>query len=191
MEKSHRSDARIIALSRYRVDAPETVAKAMTHTLNGIMLTAHLRASAGHARHQGTSYRVRSVSDDGRVLLSVRTPDGVKTKKSTTTQVQITRHGAVLRTQVNRAVLTGVSKKPVVVPAGEPVPVGGTAWVKGMAVRARLRQRTVLGVITSLKSRGTVVIWAGERTVEVSTRRLKPVSYARPVLLTPIRVPGA
>ena len=159
-EKTHRSDARIIALSRYSLGKTQTEARPASPAQPGIALTAHLRAAAGHARHQGTGYRVRSASETGWVLLSVRTPDGIKTKTSTTVQVQASRHGAALRTEVNRAVVTGVGRKVTVVRVGEPVPTGVPVWSKGMAVRATVRGRSVVGIITGLKSRGTVVMRA-------------------------------
>ena len=96
-----------------------------------------------------------------------------------------TRHGAVVRTEVNRAVVAGVGRKVTVVRVGEPVPKGVPAWLKGMAVRATARGRSAVGIITGLKSRATVVVRAGAGTVEVSARRLRSVSYAKSVLLMP------
>ena len=127
VEKSHRTDARIIARSRYWQGEARVAVEGASLTQPGLGLTAHLRAVGGHAKHQTTIYRVRSVSEEGRVVLSAQTPDEnrsgqtvVKVKKSTTAQVEITRHGAVLRTEVNRAVAVGADGKPVVIPIGRP-----------------------------------------------------------------------
>lgn len=193
VEKSHRADARVIAVSEYAVyrvpnrryrrwlnpgHAPARIGRGMRYH-------AVLCSVGGHALHAGTSYRVQETLGT-QVTLSVQTPDGIKTKKATVAQVQRTGHGAVLRREVNRAIVTfGKNRKAAVIRAGEPIPVGGEVWTKGMAAEAMIRGRRILGIITGLKSRGTAVAQCEEGTVEVSPSKLRRISYAKAVLFLP------
>ena len=70
--------------------------------------------------------------------------------------------------------------------AGESLPAGViAAFTKGMAVRAGVAGRTAVGIVTGLKSRGSVVVSDGRRSVEASPRGVERVALTRSVLFLP------
>ena len=192
-EKSHRADARVIAVSEYPAYRDRSRRfkrwlrdpKAPAPIMRGIGYRAVLRTVGGHALYGATCYRVRATVGT-RVVLSVRTPEDIKVKSVQAAQVALTKAGAVLRTEVNRAIVLDAQGRVGTVRSGEPLPAGlVAAFTKGMAVRAKVAGRTVVGVVTGLKSRGSVVVSDGRRTVEATPRRLERLAPARPVLLLP------
>lgn len=182
-EKSHRADARVIATSAYpaywvpsrRWRRRLGSAKGPSPVARGIEYRAVLRAVGGHALHGGTCYRVRARLDN-RVVLSVRAPDGIRVKKVQAAQVAMVQAGAVLRAEVNWAVVvTGTAVQ--VVRVGEPVPRGDVVIHKGQLAEARVGCRRVRGVVTTLWSSGSVGIGTDEGTVRCSPRRVRVMAH--------------
>ena len=189
-EKSHRADARVIAVSEYPVYRVPSQrfrrwlrdAKAPAPVAPGIGYRAVLRAVGGHALHGGTCYRLQERFGT-RVVLSVRTPEGVKVKTVRAAQVALTKAGAVLRTEVNRAIaVTGRVVRAVAV--GDAVPCGADSAIeKGQVAEARVGGRRVRGIVTTLWSSGDVGIGTEAGVVRRSARQVRVLARARGCLM--------
>ena len=189
-EKSHRADARVIAVSEYPAyRAPSRRfrrwlrdAKVPARALPGVGYRAVLRTVGGHALHAGTCYRVRETFGT-RVVLSVRTPEGIKVKTVRAAQVVLMKAGAVLRTKVNQAVaVTGRVVR--VVAVGEGAVRGADVVIeKGQVAEARVRGRRVRGVVTTLWSSGAVGIGSEAGVVRCSARQVRVLARRRSCLM--------